>query len=50
MRAKGGVRLSFTNATTAGNKLREQTQALVQQNWRAIGVDMQITNIPAAVI
>src|SRR5713226_1210685 len=50
VRAKGGVRLSFTNATTAGNKLREQTQALVQQNWRAIGVDMQITNMPAAVI
>ena len=50
VRAKGGVRLSFTNATTAGNKLREQTQALVQQNWRAIGVEMQITNMPAAVI
>jgi peptide/nickel transport system substrate-binding protein len=50
VRAKGGVRLSFTNATTAGNKLREQTQALVQQNWKAIGVDMQITNMPAAVI
>lgn len=50
IRAKGGVRLAFTNATTAGNKLREQTQALLQQNWRAIGVDMQITNMPAAVI
>ena len=41
---------SFTNATTAGNKLREQTQALVQQNWRAIGVDMKITDMLAAVI
>jgi len=50
IRAKGGVRLSFTNSTTAGNKLREQTQALLQQNWRAVGVDMQINNMPAAVI
>ncbi len=50
IRAKGGVRLAFTNSTTSGNKLREQTQALVQQNWRTIGVDMQINNMPAAVI
>ena len=34
IRAKDGVQLSFTNSTTAGNKLREQTQALVQQNWQ----------------
>jgi peptide/nickel transport system substrate-binding protein len=50
IRAKNGVRLAFTNSTTAGNKLREQAQALVQQNWRAIGVDMQINNMPAAVV
>lgn len=50
IRQKGGVRLAFTNSTTAGNKLREQAQALVQQNWRAVGVDMQINNMPAAVV
>jgi peptide/nickel transport system substrate-binding protein len=50
IRAKDGVRLSFINATTAGNKLREQTQALIQQTWRQIGVDMQIQNMPAAVV
>jgi peptide/nickel transport system substrate-binding protein len=50
IRAKGGVRLAFTCSTTAGNKLREQTQALIQQNWRAVGVDMQINNMPAAVV
>ena len=50
VRAKGGVRLGFTNSTTSGNKLREQAQALLQQNWRAVGVDMQISNMPAAVI
>src|SRR5437667_1819921 len=50
VRAKGGVRLGFTNSTTSGNKLRERAQALLQQNWRAVGVDMQISNMPAAVI
>jgi peptide/nickel transport system substrate-binding protein len=50
IRTKGGVKLSFVNATTAGNKLREQAQALLQQNWRAVGVDMQIQNMPAAVV
>ena len=50
VRTKGGVRLGFTNSTTSGNKLREQAQALLQQNWRAVGVDMQISNMPAAVI
>jgi peptide/nickel transport system substrate-binding protein len=50
IRSKDGVKLSFTNSTTAGNKLREQTQALVQQNFKAVGVDMQINNMPAAVI
>jgi peptide/nickel transport system substrate-binding protein len=50
IRAKDGVKLAFVNATTAGNKLREQAQALLQQNWRAAGVDMQIQNMPAAVV
>jgi len=50
VRTKGGVRLGFTNSTTSGNKLREQAQALLQQNWREVGVDMQISNMPAAVI
>src|SRR5260370_3893827 len=38
VRAKGGVPLSSTTATTSAYNLREQTQALVQKNWRAIGV------------
>ena len=46
----GAAPVIDTNSTTAGNKLREQTQALVQQNWKAIGVDMQINNMPAAVV
>lgn len=50
IREKNGVKLSFTNSTTAGNKVREQAQAFLQQTWRAIGVDMQIKDMPAAVV
>jgi len=50
IRAKNGVRLAFTNSTTAGNHVREQAQQLLQQDWREIGVDMQIKDMPAAVI
>jgi peptide/nickel transport system substrate-binding protein len=44
------VKLSFSNSTTAGNKVREQAQQYLQQTWREAGVDMQINNMPAAVI
>ena len=50
IREKNGVRLAFTNSTTAGNHVREQAQELLQQTWREIGADMQIKNMPAAVI
>lgn len=50
IRQKNGVRLAFTNSTTAGNHVREQAQEVLQQLWREIGADMQIRNMPAAVI
>ena len=40
------ARLSFTHQTTAGNSLREDTQLLIQQNMRDIGVEMIIKNSP----
>jgi peptide/nickel transport system substrate-binding protein len=50
IREKNGLKLSFLNSTTAGNHVREQAQELLQQNWREIGADMQIKDMPAAVI
>jgi peptide/nickel transport system substrate-binding protein len=50
VRAKGGVRLDFTNSTTAGNHLREQVQQVLQQGWQDIGVKMTIKNLPPAVM
>jgi len=50
VREKDGVKLSFTNSTTAGNHLREQVQQFLQQSFKEIGVDMQISNLPPAVM
>ncbi|BDA86572.1 peptide ABC transporter substrate-binding protein [Aureimonas sp. SA4125] len=50
IRAKDGVRLSFSNSTTAGNHLREQVQQFMQQSFGEIGVEMTISNLPPAVM
>lgn len=50
IRAKDGVRLSFKNSTTAGAHLREQAQQFIQQTFAEIGVEMQIENLPSAVM
>ena len=50
VREKEGVRLEFTNSTTAGNHVREQAQQLLQQNWADIGAKMTISNLPPAVM
>jgi peptide/nickel transport system substrate-binding protein len=50
IRAKDGTRLSFSNSTTSGNHLREQTQQFMQQTFAEIGVEMTIANKPPAVM
>ena len=50
IREKDGVRLSFSNSTTTGAHLREQTQQFVQQTFAQIGVEMTIENLPPAVM
>lgn len=50
IRAKNGVQLKFTCSTTAGNVARQNTQQLFQQNWKKIGVEMEIKNMPASVV
>jgi peptide/nickel transport system substrate-binding protein len=50
IREKNGIRLEFTNSTTAGNHVREQAQQLLQQNWADIGAKMTISNLPPAVM
>jgi peptide/nickel transport system substrate-binding protein len=50
IRAKDGVKLKFSMSTTAGAKAREQAEALIQANWKEIGVAMEIKNMPASVV
>ena len=50
VRQKNGEKLRFTMSTTAGNPSRQATQALFQQNWKRIGVEMEIKNFPASVV
>jgi peptide/nickel transport system substrate-binding protein len=50
IRAKDGVEMKFTMSTTAGNMVRQSTQALFQANWKRIGVEMEIRNMPASVV
>ena len=48
IRAKDGVRLSFTHGTTSGNQTRETIQALAQANFKDVGAEMTIANQPAS--
>ena len=50
IRVKNGVRLSFSNSTTTGNQLRAQTQQLIADDFKKIGVEMLIKNLVAAVL
>lgn len=44
--AKGGKRFSIEFNTTAGNKIREDTQALLKEKAKAAGIELVIKNVP----
>lgn len=48
VREKDGVRLSMLYQTST-NSVRQATQALIKQMWQAIGVEVELRNIDAAV-
>ncbi len=48
IRAKDGVRLSILYQTST-NGVRQGTQALIKQMWKAIGVETELRNISASV-
>lgn len=50
VREKEGVKLKFSMSTTTDVASRRACQALFQQNWKAIGVEMEIKNMPASVV
>jgi peptide/nickel transport system substrate-binding protein len=48
-RSKAGKRLTVRFMTTAGNKMRETVQTLLQSQWKAVGIEVIIKNEPARV-
>ncbi len=48
--AKDGKKMSLNFSTTAGNKLRERVQQILQAQWKAVGVDVNIQNFPSTVV
>lgn len=49
IREKNGQKLSLQFMTTAGNRVRETVQTLIQSQLRSIGIDVVIKNEPARV-
>jgi len=43
---KGGKKLSIEFRTTAGNKIRENTQQILKEQTKAAGIELNIKNVP----
>jgi peptide/nickel transport system substrate-binding protein len=50
LRNAAGETLTLDLATTAGNRIRELVEQVLQSQWRDIGVDIHIKNQPARVL
>jgi peptide/nickel transport system substrate-binding protein len=50
IREKGGVRMSLKISTTTGNQLREQTEQVLAEMFKAAGIDLVIDNVPSDVL
>ncbi|WP_135229705.1 peptide ABC transporter substrate-binding protein [Deinococcus fonticola] len=46
---KNGKKFSLSFSTTAGNAVRERVQQILQAQWKAVGVQVNIQNYPASV-
>lgn len=49
-RYKDGKKLTLPFKTTAGNKIRETVQTFLLNQWKAVGIDVQVKNEPARVL
>ena len=50
VRTRAGVRASLTVTSTTGNRVREQVEQVLIDEWKAIGVELRIRNVPSAVL
>ncbi len=49
IRVKDGQRLELSIMTTSGNATRERIEQILQEDWRKLGVDLDIQNQPAKI-
>lgn len=49
LRDSQGRRMALELNTTAGNRIREQVEQIIQQNLREVGIEITIRNFPARV-
>jgi peptide/nickel transport system substrate-binding protein len=50
IREKDGLRMSLKIATTTGNQLREQTEQVLVEMMKEIGIELVIDNVPSDVL
>src|SRR5712692_25242 len=50
IRQKNGVRAHLSYGTTTGDQLREQTQQVIQEMLKNVGIELEIKNSPSAVL
>jgi peptide/nickel transport system substrate-binding protein len=50
VRTKDGVRATLEYSTTTGDRLREQTQQVIQEMLAEVGIQLDIKNSPSAVL
>ena len=50
IRSKAGVRAHLTIVTTSGDKIREEVEQVLVDEWKQIGVELEIKNVPSSVL
>lgn len=50
IRSKNGVRASLTYTTTTGDATREKVQQVLVEEWKSVGIEAKIQNIPSSVL
>lgn len=50
IRVKEGQRLSLEIMTTSGNKLRELAEQVIQEQLKAVGIELVINNVPSSTL
>lgn len=50
IRTKNGIRAALSITTTTGDKTREQVEQVLITEWKQIGVDLEIKNLPSSVL